>query len=110
MLYGVRQQASGIPLTWNGPSGQVWYSVYMCWPHLGYKTGDGVSRLQDQDCGVQAELRLATLGCDLPSNLHGSHQQLGLPQEVQKRQELNIVLALHWYWGVVFGELTVGSW
>ena len=65
--------------------------------------------MEDDHPRVQGQVSLATLGSDLPAHLQGSHHQLGLAEEVQARQELNIVLALQWYWGAVFREVTVGG-
>ena len=45
---------------------------------------------------------LPTVGFHLPANLHRANHQLGLAEEIEVRLELDIILPLLWYWGVVF--------
>ena len=49
----------------------------------------------------------ATLGCNLPSHLHWCRDQLGLTEEVEVRQELDVVLHRHGDRVRPRGEVTV---
>ena len=97
---GLHCQPGNIPCTTPGRHCSRGWGGWVCteaghWPHLCQETEHWSCCVELQACRVQDMAGLATFSSQLPPELHRSHQHLGLTEEVEVRQELDVVLHRH---------------